>query len=33
IRYAARGIVALMPVELPVLQGPAPTGMSLPMAR
>jgi ATP-binding protein involved in chromosome partitioning len=33
IRYAARGIVALMPVALPVLQGPVPTGMSLPMAR
>jgi ATP-binding protein involved in chromosome partitioning len=32
IRHAARGIVALTPVELPVLQGPAPTGISLPMA-
>jgi ATP-binding protein involved in chromosome partitioning len=31
IRHAARGIVALSPVELPVLQGPAPTGISLPM--
>ncbi len=33
IRHAARGIVALAPVELPVLQGPAPTGISLPMVR
>jgi ATP-binding protein involved in chromosome partitioning len=33
IRHAARGIIALMPVQLPVLQGPAPTGVSLPMAR
>jgi ATP-binding protein involved in chromosome partitioning len=39
IRRAARGIVALSPIELPVLQGPeparqpAPTGLSLPMAR
>ncbi len=32
IRHAARGIVALTPIELPVLQGPAPTGISLPMA-
>ncbi|MEA2154986.1 MAG: ATP-binding protein involved in chromosome partitioning [Solirubrobacteraceae bacterium] len=32
IRHAARGIVALAPIELPVLQGPAPTGISLPMA-
>jgi ATP-binding protein involved in chromosome partitioning len=35
IRHAARGIVALSPIELPVLQGPeppAPTGFSLPMA-
>jgi ATP-binding protein involved in chromosome partitioning len=32
IRHTARGIVALTPVELPVLQGPAPTGISLPMA-
>ena len=32
IRHAARGIVALMPVALPVLQAPAPTGISLPMA-
>ncbi len=32
IRHAARGIVALTPVELPVLQAPAPTGISLPMA-
>ena len=36
IRHAARGLVALMPVELPVLSAhppPAPTGTSLPMAR
>ncbi|MEA2217870.1 MAG: ATP-binding protein involved in chromosome partitioning [Solirubrobacteraceae bacterium] len=34
IRHAARGIVALTPVELPVLQGPPePTGFSLPMVR
>src|SRR5829696_3746795 len=34
IRQTARGIVALAPVELPVLQGPpAPTGFSLPMVR
>jgi ATP-binding protein involved in chromosome partitioning len=35
IRQAARGIVALSPIELPVLQSPqppAPTGLSLPMA-
>jgi ATP-binding protein involved in chromosome partitioning len=32
IRHAARGVVALSPVELPVLQAPAPTGISLPMA-
>jgi ATP-binding protein involved in chromosome partitioning len=32
IRHAARGIVALTPVELPVLQAPTPTGISLPMA-
>jgi ATP-binding protein involved in chromosome partitioning len=32
IRHAARGIVALTPVELPVLQAPVPTGISLPMA-
>jgi len=32
IRRAARGIVALAPVELPVLQAPAPKGISLPMA-
>ena len=32
IRHAARGIAALAPVELPVLQAPAPTGISLPMA-
>ncbi len=32
IRQAARGIVALSPVELPVLQAPEPTGISLPMA-
>ena len=31
IRHAARGIVALTPVELPVLQAPQPTGISLPM--
>jgi ATP-binding protein involved in chromosome partitioning len=33
IRHVARGIIALMPVELPVLQAPVPIGMSLPMAR
>jgi ATP-binding protein involved in chromosome partitioning len=39
IRYAARGLLAMFPVELPVLQSaaaaqeaPAPTGMALPMA-
>jgi ATP-binding protein involved in chromosome partitioning len=35
IRHAARGIVALSPVQLPVLSppaGPSPTGISLPMA-
>jgi ATP-binding protein involved in chromosome partitioning len=32
IRHAARGVVALFPIELPVLQAPAPTGISLPMA-
>jgi ATP-binding protein involved in chromosome partitioning len=32
IRHAARGIIALAPIELPVLQAPAPTGFSLPMA-
>jgi ATP-binding protein involved in chromosome partitioning len=38
IRHAARGIVAMTPVELPVMQAPAPAaapqpaGMSLPMA-
>jgi ATP-binding protein involved in chromosome partitioning len=32
IRHAARGIVALAPIELPVLQAPAPLGISLPMA-
>ena len=38
LRYAARGLVALSPVELPVMQAtapaaaPRPTGMSLPMA-
>ncbi len=38
IRYAAQGLVALTPVELPVMQAPAPAaapkpvGMSLPMA-
>ncbi|HEV7806000.1 MAG TPA: P-loop NTPase [Solirubrobacteraceae bacterium] len=36
IRQTARGIVALSPIELPVLQGPAapePKGFSLPMVR
>jgi ATP-binding protein involved in chromosome partitioning len=40
IRHAARGIVALSPVELPLAQAatappsaPAPLGVSLPMAR
>jgi ATP-binding protein involved in chromosome partitioning len=32
IRQAARGIIALTPIELPILQAPAPTGISLPMA-
>ncbi len=38
LRYAARGLIALSPVELPVMQmaapaaAPQPTGMSLPMA-
>jgi ATP-binding protein involved in chromosome partitioning len=38
LQYAARGLIALSPVELPVMQAPAPaaapkpTGMSLPMA-
>jgi ATP-binding protein involved in chromosome partitioning len=39
IRHAARGLVAMFPVELPILQAaapaapaPAPTGVSLPMA-
>jgi ATP-binding protein involved in chromosome partitioning len=39
IRHAARGLVAMFPLELPILQTaapaqetPAPTGMSLPMA-
>jgi ATP-binding protein involved in chromosome partitioning len=38
LRHAARGLIALSPVELPVLQQPAaaaapkPVGMSLPMA-
>jgi ATP-binding protein involved in chromosome partitioning len=40
IRQTARGLVALLPVELPVLsvtqvapgEAPAPTGMTLPMA-
>jgi ATP-binding protein involved in chromosome partitioning len=39
LRHAARGLVAMFPVELPILQAaapsapaPAPTGMSLPMA-
>jgi ATP-binding protein involved in chromosome partitioning len=35
IRQTARGIVALSPIELPVLQSPQPpppTGLSLPMA-
>jgi ATP-binding protein involved in chromosome partitioning len=35
IRHAARGLVALAPIELPVLSAPptpAPTGISLPMA-
>jgi ATP-binding protein involved in chromosome partitioning len=39
VRHAARGLIAMFPVELPILQAaapaqeaPAPTGMSLPMA-
>jgi ATP-binding protein involved in chromosome partitioning len=38
IRQAARGLIALSPIELPVMQAPAPAaapqpvGMSLPMA-
>jgi ATP-binding protein involved in chromosome partitioning len=38
VRYAAQGLIALSPVELPVMQEPAPAaapkpvGMSLPMA-
>src|SRR5690348_14911757 len=38
VRYAAQGLIALSPVELPVMQAPAPaaaprpTGMALPMA-
>jgi ATP-binding protein involved in chromosome partitioning len=38
IRQAARGVIALSPIELPVMQAPAmaaapkPAGMSLPMA-
>ena len=39
VRHAARGLVAMFPVELPILQAAAPaapaaapTGMSLPMA-
>jgi ATP-binding protein involved in chromosome partitioning len=39
VRHAARGLVAMFPLELPILQAaapvaaaPAPTGMSLPMA-
>jgi ATP-binding protein involved in chromosome partitioning len=32
VRQAARGIIALSPVELPVLQAPEPSGISLPMA-
>jgi ATP-binding protein involved in chromosome partitioning len=38
LRQAARGLIALSPIELPVLQQPAPAaapkpvGMSLPMA-
>ena len=31
LRQTARGIVALSPVELPVLQAPEPSGISLPM--
>jgi ATP-binding protein involved in chromosome partitioning len=32
IRQAARGIVAMTPVELPVMADPVPAGISLPMA-
>jgi ATP-binding protein involved in chromosome partitioning len=38
LRHAARGLIALSPIELPVMQAPAPAaapkpaGMSLPMA-
>jgi ATP-binding protein involved in chromosome partitioning len=35
VRHAARGIVAMTPVELPIMQPaapPQPVGMSLPMA-
>jgi len=32
VRQMARGIIALSPVELPVLQAPEPSGISLPMA-
>ncbi|HUR84167.1 MAG TPA: Mrp/NBP35 family ATP-binding protein, partial [Solirubrobacteraceae bacterium] len=32
IRSAARGVIAMTPVALPVLQSPTPTGISLPMA-
>ena len=38
LRHAARGLIALSPIELPVMQMPAPAaapkpvGMSLPMA-
>ncbi|MGH2948115.1 MAG: Mrp/NBP35 family ATP-binding protein [Solirubrobacteraceae bacterium] len=32
IRHAAQGIIAMAPVELPVMQAPSPVGMSLPMA-
>jgi ATP-binding protein involved in chromosome partitioning len=32
IRQAARGIVAMTPVELPVMADPVPVGLSLPMA-
>ena len=38
LRHGARGLIALSPVELPVMQAPAPAaapkpvGMSLPMA-
>jgi ATP-binding protein involved in chromosome partitioning len=38
LRHGARGLIALSPIELPVMQAPAPAaapkpvGMSLPMA-